>query len=164
MSTKEQFEKRLDGTGLDAGEEHAALMAAGDGVEQDTVLEQALRNFKLSVRAWSEAAYSRPRVAQMAVRHRSWRLAAGWAMACVLVAGSVSGGVIEHVHQRQAAARAAAARVQELQRERQEQMAAARQRQVQDQKLMTTVDTDISQEVPSAMEPLADLMENSGTQ
>jgi len=159
MSLKNQFGKRLD-----AGDERAALVAAGDGAEQDTVLEQALRNFKSSVRAWSEAAYSRPRAAQMTARHGSWRLAARWAMACVLVAGGVTGGVFEHVQQQQAAARAAAVKAQELQRERQQQLAVARQRQLQDQKLMTAVDTDISQEVPSAMEPLADLMQNGGPQ
>ena len=163
MSEKNQFGTRLDGTGLDATGFDATGFDAGDGagqdVVQDTVLEQALRNFKLSVRAWSEAAYSRPRAAQMTARHRSWRLAAGWAMACVLVAGTVTGGVFERAEQ-QRAVRAAAVKAQQAQ----QQLAAARQRQLQDQKLMTAVDTDISQEVPSAMEPLADLMQDGETQ
>ncbi|MGH9604344.1 MAG: hypothetical protein ACRD3N_01470 [Terracidiphilus sp.] len=154
MSTNNQF-----GTRSDAGDERTDLIAAGESAEQDAGVEEALRNFKLSVHAWSEAQYGRPRVAETPIHHRTWRLAAGWAMACVLVAGGAAGGVFEHIHKQQAAAQIAV----QAQRARQEQLAAAEQRvHEQDQKLMATVDTEISQEVPSAMEPLADLMEDSG--
>ena len=59
--------------------------------DQDVELEQALKHFKSSVHAWSEAEYSRPRTWTREVRHRSWRLALGWALGCALVVGSVSG-------------------------------------------------------------------------
>ena len=68
----------------------------------DFELEQALKNFKSSMHAWSEAAYSRPRSVAPTLRQRSWRLAAGWALGCVLVAGSVSGGLVERHHRAEA--------------------------------------------------------------
>ena len=68
----------------------------------------------------------------------------------MLVAGSVSGGVHER-HQRQEQARIAAA--QEAARQR----VAAEQR-ARDEELLAKVDSEVSQEVPSAMEPLAQLM------
>jgi hypothetical protein len=69
----------------------------------------------------------------------------------VLVAGSVSGGVHER-HQRQEQARIAAA--QEAARQR----VAAEQRAKDEEELLAKVDSEVSQEVPSAMEPLAQLM------
>ena len=120
------------------------------GVSGASELDEALSNFKASVCAWSDAEYASSRTAARTVRHRSWRLAAGWALGCVLVAGSVSGGVHER-HQRQEQARIAAA--QEAARQR----VAAEQR-ARDEELLAKVDSEVSQEVPSAMEPLAQLM------
>jgi hypothetical protein len=120
------------------------------GVSGASELDEALSNFKASVCAWSDAEYASPRTTARTVRHRSWRLAAGWALGCVLVAGSVSGGVHER-HQRQEQARIAAA--QEAARQR----VAAEQR-ARDEELLAKVDSEVSQEVPSAMEPLAQLM------
>ena len=114
-------------------------------------LEQALSDFKSSVYAWSDAEYGRPRMAVRSVRHRSWRLAAGWALGCVLMAGGVSGGVYERHHQ-QEQARIAAVREAERQR------LVAEQRVREEDELLAKVDSDISREVPSAMEPLAQLM------
>ena len=114
-------------------------------------LEQALSDFKASVCAWSDAEHARPRTAARTVRHRSWRLAAGWALGCILVAGSISGGVHER-HYRQEQARIAAA--QEAARQR----VAAEQRAKDEEELLAKVDSEVSQEVPSAMEPLAQLM------
>jgi len=153
MSTKKQHGE------LTAAEvKRAGWEMAGEIGEQDAELKEVLSHFKQSVDAWSAAVYARPRTVEAALeavaRRRSWRLAAGWAMALVLVAGGVSGGVFEHVQRQQAAQRAAAA-----ERAHEQERAAAERRQ-QDQKLMATVDTDISQEVPSAMEPLAELMED----
>ena len=68
-------------------------------------LEEALKNFRSSVRAWSEAEYSRPRSAPHVVRLTSWRVAAGWALGCVLAAGTVTGGIYVH-HQQQVAKQA----------------------------------------------------------
>jgi hypothetical protein len=112
---------------------------------------EALSDFRASVFAWSAAEYARPRIAVRTVRHRSWRLAAGWALGCVLMAGGVSGGVYER-HQRQEVARIAAVREAERQR------VVAKQRVREEDELLAKVDSDVSREVPSAMEPLAQLM------
>ena len=117
----------------------------------DQELKQALSNFKSSVFAWSDAEYGKPRMAVRPVRQRSWRLAAGWALGCVLMAGGVSGGVYER-HYRQEQARIAAVREAERQR------LVAEQRVREEEDLLAKVDSDISREVPSAMEPLAQLM------
>ena len=131
-----------------------------EAADQDFELEQALKHFKSSVHAWSEAEYSRPRAWTREVRHRSWRLALGWSMGCALVAGTVSGGLLER-HQKLEAARMVA-----------EQQAAERQKQlveqratvaVTDEALLAGVDSDVSREVPSAMEPLAQMMSYDGS-
>ena len=151
-----RFEKKAGGAsevsgvgGVSKFTDEAAL-----GVEVD----EAIRDFRLSVHAWSEAAYSRPRTAPAAaVRRHLWRLASAWALGCVLVIGGVStGGVYEH-HQREV--RIAAARAAEQQR----QAAQERARQ-EEEDLLAKVDSDVSREVPSAMEPLAKLMAGDETQ
>jgi hypothetical protein len=126
---------------------------------EDPVVAQALKNFKASVDAWSEAAMSRPRAVKT-VRH-GWRLAAGWALGCVLAVGTLSGGLYER-HHRQELTRIAAAQ------KAQQQKAVATQPGstgaiAEDQDLLATVDSDISREVPAAMEPLAQLMDDNGT-
>ena len=115
----------------------------------DPKMREALGNFKSSVFAWSEAMMSQPRTVQ--VEHTSWRHVAGWALGCVLVVGVFSGGVYDH-HHRQELARVAALQEAEHQR----QLAAERAKAEED--LMAKIDTDVSREVPSAMEPLASLM------
>jgi hypothetical protein len=119
---------------------------------QDVELEKALTNFKSCVHAWSEAAYSRPRTPAQEIRHRSRRLAAGWALGCVLVAGSVSGGLFERHHKMVLAEITAQQRAVEQQRQLREQQAKATE---SDEVLLAGVDSDVSQQVPSAMEPLA---------
>jgi hypothetical protein len=118
----------------------------------DAVLEQALRNFRSSVHAWSEAAYSQPRSAAV-VRRGSWRLVVGWALGCVLAVGTVGGGVYERHHRQELVRMAAAA-----QAARQQQLAAEQRAREEDEDLLAKVDTDVSRTVPSAMEPLAQLM------
>jgi uncharacterized protein HemX len=120
--------------------------------EQDSELDEALTNYRLSVHAWSDAAFSRPRT--VVAPRRVWRLAAGWALGCVLIAGGASAGVWQH-HQREM--RIAAARVAEQQQmvaQQREQQA----RRQEDEDLLAKVDRDVSREVPVAMEPLAQLM------
>ncbi len=120
--------------------------------ELDPEVRQALSDFRSSVHAWGDAMLSRPRSAHAAVVvRRTWRLAAGWAMAAVLVAGAVSGGVYEH-HQRVEQARIAAEHEAAHQRE------LAAQRAQQEEELLARVDSAVSREVPSALEPLASLM------
>jgi hypothetical protein len=125
-----------------------------DTEAQDVAVEDALRNFKLSVHAWSDTVYNRPRPAAQTLRHRSWRLAAGWALGCALIVGSISGGVIEHHHQMEMARQAVAQKVAEHEKLLKEQQA----RQVDEEDLLAKVDSDVSRQVPSAMEPLAQMM------
>ncbi len=140
MNLKDDFE----GGALDG-------MKTGQGAALDAELELALRQFKQSVHAWSESALSRPRTVEARKPHRTGRLAAGWALGCVLVAGSVSGGLFEQ-HHRQELARMAAARAAE------QQKLAAAERAREEEELLARVDSDVAREVPSAMEPLARLM------
>jgi hypothetical protein len=143
MSSNKDWEEYDDGTD-----------GTMDTDAQDVVIEDALNNFKLSVHAWSDAAYNRPRPAVQTLRYRSWRLAAGWALGCALVAGSVSGGVIEHRHQLDLARQAAAQKAAQQEQLLKEQEA----RQVDEEDLLAKVDSDVSRQVPSAMEPLAQMM------
>lgn len=121
-----------------------------DGEASTPELDQALANFRMSVHAWSAAELSRTRPVVKAARRWSWRLAAGWALGCALVAGGVSGAVYER-HRRELRM-AEAARQAEHQRLVREQQ--ARQ---EEEDLLAKVDSDVSREVPSAMEPLAQL-------
>jgi len=127
------------------------------GEQEDPVVEQALRNFKASVDAWSEAAMRRPRTVK--VVRPGWRLAASWALGCVVAAGSLTGALYER-HHRQVLANMAAAQAA-AQKAEQERMAAMQQPAVEaDQDLLATVDSDISRAVPAAMEPLAQMMDD----
>ncbi len=149
------------------------------GEIEDPAVAEALNNFKASMNAWSEAAYNRPRTVVNPARP-GWRLAASWTLGCVLAAGSLAGGVYEW-HHRQDLARIAAmkAAAQKTAQER----ATARQSapanapieaaarptpanakaNEEDSNLLATVDSDVSREVPAAMEPLAQLVEENGT-
>jgi hypothetical protein len=149
-----------------------------DRIAADPVVSGALKHFKASVDAWSEAAYSRPRTVKPAAQH-TWRLAASWALGCLLVVGSLAGGLFEH-HQRQEAARAA-----EMKAAEQKVRLAAEQRVTAmpvatniatrrqppavkravntDEDLLATVDSDVSRQVPAAMEPLAQMMDGDDT-
>jgi hypothetical protein len=132
--------------------------------ELNSELDEALDNFRLSIHAWSEAAFSRPRtvVAALAPR-RVWRLAVGWALGCVLLAGGASAGLWEY---QQWEMRSASARVAEQQRlvaQQRNQLARQAEQQRLDEDLLAKVDRDVSREVPAAMEPLAQLMAEGDT-
>jgi hypothetical protein len=143
-----------------AGKEVELLQPNTDEGEQlDPVLEAALRDFRRSVHAWSDAVYNRPRAASSPVHRRVWRLALGWTLGCFLVIGGFSGGLFEH-HRR--VVRIEAARVAEQQRlaaEQRDRLA----REAEEEDLLAKVDSDVSREVPSAMEPLAQLMADDET-
>lgn len=115
----------------------------------DAALEQALRDFRSSVLAWSEAEYNQPHK-PVKVYTTSWRVAASWALGSVLAIGSVGGGLYERHHLKEQAkiAAAEAARQQRLLDEQSKES----------EDLLARVDSDVSREVPSAMEPLAQLM------
>lgn len=118
----------------------------------DLELEQALKNFRSSVHAWSESAYGQPHM-PVRVYRTSWRVAAGWALGCVLAAGSLTGGLYERHHRQELAKIAAAQEVA-----RQQKLAAEERARVENEDLLAKVDSDVSREVPSAMEPLAQMM------
>jgi hypothetical protein len=120
----------------------------------DPVLDEALGNFRQSVHAWSEAAYRRHRTAAAAVARHGWRMTGAWALACGLAAASLWGGLYEH-HQQ------VTARIRAAQQVKQRQLAIQNTRKA-DEDLLATVDSDISRAVPTAFEPLAQLMDNSG--
>jgi len=127
-----------------------------DGLELQPELREAIGNFKSSVDAWSENMLSRPREAKEPVR-TNWGLVTKWALGCAVFIGTVSGGVYEN-HRQQEAAKVEAARIAEQQQE------LAAQRAKDEADLMAKVDSDIARQVPSALEPLASLMdENQGT-
>ncbi|HEU5457308.1 MAG TPA: hypothetical protein VFU68_01690 [Terracidiphilus sp.] len=122
-------------------------------------LYEALEHFKAGVHAWSSAAEARSRraVVVQPARHSVWRLAVAWSMGLVLATGTVS-SVLYQRHQQQMLA--------QMQHERiaaqQQRMTA--QREQAEENLLANVDSDISREVPSAMEPLAQLMAGDGTE
>lgn len=133
--------------------------------EQDSELDEALRNFRLSIHAWSEAIYVQPRTVVERTPRRVWRLAAGWALGCVLVAGGAFGGIYSHLSRQQQTAgwerhqqgtgipatRAVeSVRPAVVQRDQQTHN--------EEEDLLAKVDSDVSRQVPAAMEPLAQLM------
>jgi hypothetical protein len=149
------------------------------GEIDDPIVAGALKHFKASVDAWSDAEYRRQRTVAVTVRH-TWRMAAGWALGCLLAAGSLAGGLYErHVRQESAriAAMKAAIKAAEqkaaLEHKRAEQpgavTAAGKQQPSavkragsENENLLATVDSDVSRQVPAAMEPLAQMMESNG--
>ena len=125
-----------------------------DELKLEPELREALGNFKSSVDAWSEAMMSRPREVKSPARV-NWSAVTKWALGCVVFAGTVSGGLLQNFKM-QEAARVEAARVAEQQRQQAAPAAA-----VPDDELLANVDTDIARQVPSALEPMASLMNES---
>jgi uncharacterized protein (DUF885 family) len=140
------------------GQNQIALDADGLPVI-DAQLAAALRDFKSSVHAFSDAAYTRPRTMTKEVRQRSWRVAAGWAMGCLLLVGSLSGGLIDHQHRLETARAAAIQRAAD--QAEQQRLAVLEQSAKQDEEdLLAEVDSAVSRQVPSALDPLAQMMED----
>lgn len=126
-------------------------------------LRDALVNFKSSVTSWSEAMMSRSRVVKVPAR-ANWGIVTKWALGCVVFAGTVSGGLYQTYRQREIAkAEAAAAAERAAEQKREIAAQAAKEQSIQSaEDLMAKVDSDISREVPSALEPLASLMTDDG--
>ena len=146
----------------------AAIEEELDETRMEPALKEALKDFRLSVRAWGDAAMNRPRrLVHPAVR-TIWRTAVGWSVGCLLAAGSVGGGLYERHHRQELARHAAAEQARQAQLAAEataasasEQSGAARTRK-EDEQLLAEVDSAVSRQVPSAMAPLAMLMEGTG--
>jgi uncharacterized protein YlxW (UPF0749 family) len=125
---------------------------------QDPELEAVLADFRVSVHAWSEAAYrSRALVLSPAPHRILWRRSLVWALSLVLTAGVAVAGVYEY-HQKELARQA------EIRRELERQRQAVQQHAREVDELLARVDSDVARETPSAMEPLASLMADDETQ
>ena len=143
---------------------------------EDPMVTDALENFKASVDAWSDAAYRQPRRVVKAARH-NLRLAASLALGCMLAAGSLAGGLYERHHQRELARISAIkaaeqkAALEHAAPEKPAKTATVAKRQPssvrkaanENEDLLASVDSDVSRQVPAAMEPLAQMMVDSGT-
>ncbi len=123
----------------------------------DAELGAALRHFRLSVHAWSDAAYSRPRAAALPTRSAVWRKAVSLALGCVLVLGVASEGVYQHEQHMAQEREVKLARQIEMQRQAEAQKVA------EEDALLAHVDSDVSREVPAALDPLASLVEGDGS-
>ena len=119
----------------------------------DAAMRAALKNFRSSVHAWSDAAYVRPRTVALSQQGFAWRRVVGWVLSLAISAGLVGTAV----YQRHLTGELA---YQQQQREQQKLLAEKHARETED--LLAKVDSDVSREVPSAMEPLAQLMVDSG--
>lgn len=148
-----------------------------DWAGENPQVEEALKHFKASMDAWSDAARSRPRTAEVRVRQRSWRPVAGWAFGCLLMVGSATIAVHHFVLRQLAAPTAQTLRQKpvaqptaavkiDAQTQRSAPMRAIVKQEpsTKDEDLLASVDRDISQQVPDAMEPLAQLMDDNGAQ
>jgi DNA polymerase III psi subunit len=120
--------------------------------ELDPALSQALHDFKASVHAWSDDAYYRARSLRTAVSRGSWRLAVSLSLASALCAAVISGSLYQ---QRREEAQARVAMAEQVERDRQLAQERAEQQEQQAEKILASVDTAVSREVPTAMEPLA---------
>jgi cytochrome c-type biogenesis protein CcmH/NrfG len=135
-------------------------MMAEKNEMRDDELESALKNFRLSVHAWSEAEFSRPRTAKAPTPKTVWRTAAGWAMGCVLVLGVASGGVYEHERQVELRQQEQARQARMAEQQAEEQKQAAASAALDEDALLRHVDSDVAREVPAAMDPLAGLVDD----
>jgi uncharacterized protein HemX len=124
----------------------------------DPNLGDALLEFKASVHAWSDAAYSAARTAPTRPAIARRRTLA-WALSLVLASGALSGAVYERHHQQVLAQQQ---HQRELQLQHQQQMAAQQQHASEAEDLMAKIDSDVAREVPTAMEPLAQMMTDDG--
>jgi hypothetical protein len=133
---------------------------AGQALDPEIIqpeLREALGDFKMSVEAWSESMMSRPREAKAPAR-TNWSALTKWALGCVVFAGTVSTGVYQN-HKQVEAAKVAAARIAEQQHATE----AASLTHSDEEDLMATVDNDVARQVPSALEPMATLMNDDET-
>ena len=156
-----QTNGRIPGEG-----DNGSARAAFDQSAQDPELDTVLRNFRASVHAWSHATYqtrdeaagrSRSLVLSPAPRRILWNRSLAWSMSLVLAAGVATTGIYEY-HQKEVA------RDKAIQQEIEHQRQLAQQHARDVDELLARVDSDVSREAPTAMEPLASLMAEDETQ
>ena len=146
-------------------ETHKAIEA------DEAALRQTLSHFRQSVHAWSDAEYGRARIVRPAKVQTLWRMAVIGVLGCVVAAGALSVILVELRHQpvtvQTAAVRAPSTQPQAALAQAPAKAPAATLHQppasVSDEELMASIDKDVSRIAPSAMEPLAQLMDDSGT-
>jgi hypothetical protein len=130
---------------------------------EDVQVQDALRNFRSSMHAWSEQLLNEQelRRERKPIARSRWMMAPAmaWGLASVLAVAAVTVPVSVH-HERQIVAMRQAA---ELEKQRQA-AEAARQVAIDDEALLNHVDSDIAQSTPDAMEPLASLMRDTTNQ
>lgn len=141
------------------------------GSQLDPHVEEALRNFRLSMHSWSEHEFNRrPAVVRTQPARSAWRWlmapAVTWAASAALAIAAVGVPVGVHYHnavisREKAAEDARQHKLQEIQEAAQTQIAHTN---IDDDKLLQHVDTDIAQDTPDAMQPLASLMSDSGAE
>ena len=140
---------------------------------EEAQLEEALRSFRLSMHARSEHELTRRPAARTQPVHSAWSAwrwltapAVTWAAAAALAIAAV--GVPAGVHYRNIVITrekaAANARQRQLQQSREAAQTQIAHSIVDDDKLLQHVDTDIAQDAPNAMQPLASLMSDSGAE
>jgi hypothetical protein len=126
---------------------------SGDADLGDPMLREVMSDFRASVDAWSDAAYNRPRPVLASVPQRAaWRRSAAWVLSLALSFGVVGTAAYEHHH------KAVVAQEKQRQEDIERQRILAQQREKEAEELMANIDSDVSRQVPSAMEPLATLM------
>lgn len=124
--------------------------------QRDARLQEALGAFRSSVRAWSEATLPAARMFAMPAPHRLvWRRTLAWALGVSFTVGGASGALYERRHRQDLAQQA-------QQRERERERTLAVQRAAEMDELLAKVDSDVSREVPNALEPLAQMMTEGG--
>jgi len=111
---------------------------------------------------------NRPRRQIHPAVHTTWRLAVSWSVGCLLAIGSVGGALYERHHQQELARHSAAENARQVQlaaeaaATRSSEQGKAASTREEDEHLLAEVDTAVSRQIPSAMAPLAMLMEGTG--
>jgi hypothetical protein len=136
----------------------------------DATVEAALKHFRAQVHNWSEQEFAKPRTVRHSAWDAFWRTLARPAMAGSLTAAMLlaSIGVPATMHyQHQAAAERQARQLAQIEQEQRKAAEEAALRKaadsIDDETLLSGIDSDIAQDTPDAMQPLASLMSDSGT-
>jgi hypothetical protein len=127
-------------------------------------LEEALRNVRASIHAWSDREFVRPRAIERSRWAGFWQAIANPALGGTLAATMLVAAIgvpVGVYHEREVAAQRQALELQRKQAAEQARKAAAAAATsiaVDDGAFLDDVDSDIAQDAPDAMQPLASLM------